>query len=156
MSWQQISETPPPDSGTALYWINLINYLIDRGQKDSSLMHKLAASICKHALVISKPSKLMCFNSSVDMNSKSWRKWFSCRISFLNIKHFITKWFYKIWISASTVLSCARPCEILSHAICEQQRRRSACASAQSDQRLCFRSLDSKISLVSRSEISRF
>ena len=30
-----------------------------------------------------------------------------------------------------------RPCENVSYAICEQQRRRSACASAQSDQRLC-------------------
>ena len=31
----------------------------------------------------------------------------------------------------------ARSCENVSYAICEQQRRRSACASAQSDQRLC-------------------
>ena len=31
----------------------------------------------------------------------------------------------------------ARPWENMSYAICEQQRRRSACASAQSDQRLC-------------------
>ena len=39
------------------------------------------------------------------------------------------------------------------YAICEQQRRRSACASAQSDQHLCFRCLDSIIPLVSISEI---
>ena len=39
--------------------------------------------------------------------------------------------------------------------ICEQQRRRSDCASAQSDQRLCFRCLDSIVPLVSISEISR-
>ena len=39
-------------------------------------------------------------------------------------------------------------------AICEQQRCRSACASAKSDQRLCFRCLDSVIPLVSISEIS--
>ena len=39
-------------------------------------------------------------------------------------------------------------------AICEQQRRRSACASAQSDQRLCFRCLVSIIPLVSISEMS--
>ena len=38
--------------------------------------------------------------------------------------------------------------------ICEQQRRRSAYTSAQSDQRLCFRRLDSIIPLVSLSEIS--
>ena len=37
----------------------------------------------------------------------------------------------------------------MSYAICEQQRRRSACASAQSDQRLCFRCLDRLMSLVS-------
>ena len=41
------------------------------------------------------------------------------------------------------------------HVICEQLRRRSACATAQSDQRLWFRYLDSKIPLVSISEISR-
>ena len=40
------------------------------------------------------------------------------------------------------------------HAICEQQRRRSACASAQSDQRLCFRWLDSMIPLLAIAEIS--
>ena len=39
-------------------------------------------------------------------------------------------------------------------AICEKQRRRSACASAQSDQRLYCRCIDSIIPLVSISEIS--
>ena len=39
------------------------------------------------------------------------------------------------------------------HTICEQQRRRSAFASAQSDQRLCFRCLNS-ISLLALAEIS--
>ena len=39
-------------------------------------------------------------------------------------------------------------------ATCKQQRHRSACASAQSDQRICFRCLDSIIPLVSISEIS--
>ena len=38
---------------------------------------------------------------------------------------------------------------------CEQQRRRSACASAQSDQRLCFRCLGSIIPLLAIAEISR-
>ena len=40
------------------------------------------------------------------------------------------------------------------YAACEQQRRRSACASAQSDQRLYFHCLDSIIPLVSNSKIS--
>ena len=38
--------------------------------------------------------------------------------------------------------------------ICEQQRHRSACASAQSDQRLCFRCLDSIISLDSIASVA--
>ena len=42
----------------------------------------------------------------------------------------------------------------MSYVICEQQRHRSACASAQSDQRLCFRYLDSVMSLVSVTKIS--
>ena len=40
------------------------------------------------------------------------------------------------------------------YAICEQQRRRSVCASAQSDQHLCCRCLNSIIPLVSISKIS--
>ena len=39
-------------------------------------------------------------------------------------------------------------------AICKQQRRRSACTSAQSNQRLCVRCLDCIIPLVSITEIS--
>ena len=42
----------------------------------------------------------------------------------------------------------------MSYVICEQQRRRSACAYAQADQRLCFRCLDSVMSLVSVTKIS--
>ena len=49
----------------------------------------------------------------------------------------------------------ARTCENVYYAICEQQRCRSACASAQSDQHLCFRCLDSIMPLVSISEFSR-
>ena len=49
----------------------------------------------------------------------------------------------------------AGPWENVSYAICEQQRRRLACASAQSDQRLCFRCQDRMIPLVYISEISR-
>ena len=59
--------------------------------------------------------------------------------------------------SRMRVTSCTRH---MSHvmrkpvnAICEQQRRRSACSAAQSDQRLCFRCLDSIIPVVSISEI---
>ena len=40
------------------------------------------------------------------------------------------------------------------YGICEQQRRRSACASAQSDQRLCFRCLDRIISPLAIAEMS--
>ena len=40
------------------------------------------------------------------------------------------------------------------YSICEKQRCRSACTSAQSDQHLCFRCLDSIIPLVSITEIS--
>ena len=39
--------------------------------------------------------------------------------------------------SGQQVSNWARPWENVSYAICEQQRHRSACASAQSDQRLC-------------------
>ena len=39
-------------------------------------------------------------------------------------------------------------------AICEQQRRRSACAPTQSDQHLCFRYVDSII-ILAKSKISR-
>ena len=42
----------------------------------------------------------------------------------------------------------------MSYVICEQQRCRSACASGQSDQRLCFRCLASVMSLVSVTKIS--
>ena len=45
--------------------------------------------------------------------------------------------------------------EKMCHFICKQQRRRSASASTQSDQRLCSRCLDSIISLDSIAEISR-
>ena len=51
--------------------------------------------------------------------------------------------------------SWAGPWENVSYVICEQRRRRSACASAQSDQRLCFLCLDSIISRYSIAEISR-
>ena len=54
-----------------------------------------------------------------------------------------------------TSLIWAGPWENVSYVVCEQQRRRSASASAQSDQRLCFHCLDSIISLDSIAEISR-
>ena len=44
----------------------------------------------------------------------------------------------------------------LVFAICEQQRRRSACASAQSDQRLFVRCMNSIIPILAVTEISRF
>ena len=42
----------------------------------------------------------------------------------------------------------------MTYVICEQQRRRSACVSVQSDQCLCFLCLDSIISVDSIAEIS--
>ena len=45
---------------------------------------------------------------------------------------------YRVFTKTKAYFSIiwARSCENVSYAICEQQRRRSACASAQSDQRL--------------------
>ena len=40
--------------------------------------------------------------------------------------------------------------------VCKQQRRRPACASAQTDQHLCFRFLESSISKLYTGEISIF
>ena len=53
-----------------------------------------------------------------------------------------------------SILAATR--ENLSSAVCEQQRRRPACASAQSDQRLFIRVLDSIIFRLAMSEISIF
>ena len=50
---------------------------------------------------------------------------------------------------------CVGPWEIVSYVICEQQKCRSACASAQSDQAFVVRCLDRIISLDSIAEISR-
>ena len=58
-------------------------------------------------------------------------------------------------VRINQLFNWAGPWENVSYVICEQQRRRSACASAQSDQRLCIRCLDSVISLDSIAEISR-
>ena len=41
------------------------------------------------------------------------------------------------WYSSYTDIKGAWSCENVSYAICEQQKSRSACASAQSDQHLC-------------------
>ena len=46
--------------------------------------------------------------------------------------------------------------ENLSLGVCEQQRRRPACASAQTDQLLCYLFLGSTISILATSEISIF
>ena len=42
----------------------------------------------------------------------------------------------------------ARSCENVFYVICEQQRCRSACTAAQSDQHLCFRCLDSMLCIL--------
>ena len=64
--------------------------------------------------------------------------------------------FYRCWISHRLMQKCNGSHDMRKpvYAICEQQRRRSACASAQSDQRLCVRCLDSIISVLSIYEIS--
>ena len=49
----------------------------------------------------------------------------------------------------------AIPWAILSYAICEQQRRRSACACTQSDRHLCFRWLAGIIPILAKSKMSR-
>ena len=59
-----------------------------------------------------------------------------------------------LWLNLCLVLYMGRIMTKPVYAKCEQQRRRSACASTQSDQHLCYRWLDSIISLVSISEIS--
>ena len=46
--------------------------------------------------------------------------------------------------------------ETLSSGVCEQQRRRPACASAQSDQRLCYSLIGKVIFKLASSEISIF
>ena len=56
---------------------------------------------------------------------------------------------------ATTCIKWAGPWENVSYVICEQQRRRSAYTSAQSDQRLCFHCLDSIISVDIIVKISR-
>ena len=43
-----------------------------------------------------------------------------------------------VWISEGTTCYMSRVMRKPVFAICEQQRRRSACASVQSDQRLCY------------------
>ena len=50
----------------------------------------------------------------------------------------------------------ARLCENVCYGICEQQRRRSACTFAQSDQHLCFRCSDSVTCIFALSKVSRF
>ena len=50
----------------------------------------------------------------------------------------------------------ARSCENVSYAICEQQRCRLACASAQSGQHLCCSLLSCMICILAISKVSRF
>ena len=60
--------------------------------------------------------------------------------------------------SFGCITTWVRSCENMSYAICKQQRSRSACASAQSDQHLCcslLRSIDSMICILAISKVSR-
>ena len=56
----------------------------------------------------------------------------------------------------NTAIIWASTRETLSSGVCEQHRRRPACASAQSDQRLFIRSLESIICKLAAGEISIF
>ena len=51
------------------------------------------------------------------------------------------------------IKTLARSCENVSYVICEQQRRRSACASAQSDQHLSCSFFDSMICILAIFEV---
>ena len=78
------------------------------------------------------------------------RKYFATENTSLKKEQKFTDWPKS---GTRTCLTCnnkwATPWENVSYVICEQQRRRSACASAQSDQRLCC-------SLLRWYDISRF
>ena len=67
-----------------------------------------------------------CADAQADLSlrwvHKSFR-WFSCAAAQIILTAMISNW--------------ARSCENMSYAICEQQRRRLACTSAQSDQHVC-------------------
>ena len=82
-----------------------------------------------------------------ETRSSRWSLWLGYVVMF-------AIYFLFSFVSSLTVLSHGMRKPVL--AICEKQRCRSACASAQSDQHLCFCYLDSIISLVSTSKISRF
>ena len=69
----------------------------------------------------------------------------------------ILKYKQIVWKYALSTIIWARSCKNVSYTICEQQRCRSACASMQSDQHLCFRCLDSIICILDIStKVSRF
>ena len=70
--------------------------------------------------------------------------WHSCQIYYpLEIKLLLLLSLGLCFVCSMCVaklfFNWARSCENVSYAICEQQRCRSACASAQSDQHLCCR-----------------
>ena len=66
-------------------------------------------------------------------------------------------WVSCCWLSFSLLTKTILMSHVMRkpvYVICEQQRRRSACASAQSDQRLCFRCLHSIIPPLAIAEVS--
>ena len=69
--------------------------------------------------------------------------------------HFVCLRFYCPINTLTLVFQISHVVRKPVYAICEQQRRRSACTSAHSDQNLCCHCLDSIIPLLAISKISR-
>ena len=95
------------------------------------MFYNLLTCYRSQVILQSNDSKL-CFNwrcfTFREYESHDWSEYTIARQIFLVENVFCNK---------SEKYSWARPWENVFYAICEQQRRRSACASAQSDQRLC-------------------
>ena len=96
-------------------------------------------------------SSIWDWNNYFHVSFKSWKTKYTVALSEVaetnfSWLHVISRWY--LYLHLSHVMR--KP----FFAICQQQRRRSACACVQSDQRLCFCCLDSIIPLVSISKIS--
>ena len=68
---------------------------------------------------------------------KYWGNIKCCSLGYLFQSLGVISWKTAIKFQRDATITWARSCKNISYAICEQQRRRSACASAQSDQHLC-------------------
>ena len=86
--------------------------------------------------------------------SSSWYRGLAATSAHGSSWTFLFTFFYSLKITLD-IVKWARSCENVSYAICEQQRCRSACAFAQSDQHLVVRCLDSMICILAISKVSR-